>query len=60
MEKGNDWQAYLPLMSICASVSVKRLHFGESTIKELLEPFYLVAILTFCHAITPTGFTTHV
>ena len=52
MEKVNDWQAYLPLMSICAPVSVKHLHFGESTIKEIGTLFsgYHFDILPFCQS----------
>ncbi len=39
----NECKAYLPLMSICAPVSVKRLRFGEEMMKALLEPVFLVA-----------------
>ncbi len=46
----NEFKAYLPLMSICACVSVKRSTFEEGMTKVLLEPVFLVAILIFCQS----------
>ncbi len=47
--KVNDYQA---LMSICASVFVKRSSFGERKMKALFwSPFfYIVTILIFCQS----------